>query len=111
MNLNGGKAYGCYLATYGELEHGDRMTPCLGSLVMAHLIPKQLLKREGLRIWDQSVWVLACGGMTGSAGHHGAFDVARTLRLPRQALPERLEEFAEAHGISYWLDREYGPRP
>jgi hypothetical protein len=84
--------------------------PCDGHLVKAHLIPKQLLKREGLPLWDDAVWVPMCGGPTGIGGHHGMLDHSRTLRIPRDAIPSDLEAFAAEHGLSYWLDREYGMR-
>lgn len=84
--------------------------PCDGREVRAHLIPKQLLKREGLDPWDSRVWVLMCGGPTGVGGHHGQLDYSRTLRIPREAIPAPVEEFAVEHDLSWWLDREYGAR-
>jgi hypothetical protein len=93
---------------------------CDGQLVKAHLIPRQLIKRELARglstrelaelCWDARVWVPMCGGPMGNAGHHGALDFARTLRIPRALLPVGVEEFALEHGLEWWLDREYGPK-
>jgi hypothetical protein len=83
--------------------------PCDGRLVRAHLIPKQLLKREHLSQWDPRVWVPCCGGPTGIGGHHGMLDHSRTLKIPRGALPIAVEEFARETGLTWWLDREYGP--
>lgn len=115
--------------------------PCNGRLIRAHLIPRSLLKREyrwgvvrdtdGWRplrrnedrydlphrsfddlVDDPRSWVPCCGGAQGVSGHHGALDVARTLKLPREALPVGLEEFAAELGpraLAY-LDREYGAR-
>jgi hypothetical protein len=103
---------GCYLADHGIHERGD-MPSCDGFFVRCHLLPKQLLSRKGIpysQIWSEDVWVWACGGPQGNAGHHGMFDTARTIRLPREAIPERTERFALANDLDWWLDREYGPR-
>lgn len=115
--------------------------PCNGRLVRAHLIPRSYLKREyhwgivqdtnGWRplqrgedrydlphrslndlVNDPRSWVPCCGGPQGISGHHGALDHSRTLKLPREALPAGLEEFAAELGpraLAY-LDREYGAR-
>lgn len=97
----------CFLRRFTPL-------PCDGRLVKAHLIPRQLLLREiaversAGAVWDDRVWVWACGGITGVSGHHGMLDASRTLRIPRAALPPDLEEFADEHGLGWWLDREYG---
>jgi len=94
-------------------------------MVKVHLIPQQTIKREVLRcthstvmsppveydlLWDPRVWRWACGGPMGSSGHHGMLDTARTLRIPRHAIPAETEEFAAEHGLTWWLDREYGGR-
>src|SRR4051812_26964881 len=94
----------CWLAPFST-------RPCEGRLIRAHLIPRQLLKREGLArfIDDPATWVPGCGGITGCSGHHGQLDSARTLRVPREALPEALEAFCADHGLLWFLDREYGP--
>lgn len=108
--------------------------PCDGQLIKAHLLPKQVIRRElaagvkerrfngSLRslkevrealedlVWDAAVWVPMCGGPTGIGGHHGQLDHSRTLRIPRDAIPSDLEAFAAEHGLSWWLDRTYGPR-
>ena len=86
--------------------------PCDGRLVKAHLIPRQLLRREGLsdHVWDDAVWVPCCGGPTGLSGHHGQLDHSRTLRIPRERLPVALEAFAEVHGLEWFLSRTYGMR-
>lgn len=60
--------------------------------------------------WDERAWRWACGGPMGNAGHHGMLDTARTLRIPRHAIPAETEEFAVEHGLGWWLDREYGER-
>ena len=111
----------CWLAQFAS-------TPCDGRLVKAHLIPRQLLRREcpngftvededgaytialDKLIEDRSTWVWACGGPMGDGGHHGMLDQSRTLRVPRAMLPRRVEWFAEALGLEWWLDRTYGPR-
>jgi len=35
-------------------------------------------------------------------------DHSRTLKVPREALPAGLVEFADELGIGWWLEREYG---
>ena len=105
--------------------------PCDGRLVRAHLIPKQVLRREVVSarskgptgrwpidtaqraelariLWDERVIVPVCGGAMGNAGHHGALDTARTLRIARAELPAAVEEFAAELGLTWWLEREYG---
>jgi hypothetical protein len=99
----------CYLAQHGVHESGS-MPPCDGQLIRAHLIPRQLLKREGLDHEDPRTWVLACGGPMGNAGHHGMLDQSRRIRLPRRAIPPLTEAFARAHDLTWFLDREYGQR-
>jgi hypothetical protein len=96
---------GCWVA-----EHVQNSGPCDGRLVRAHLIPKQLLRRERLFEWDPRVWVPVCGGPTGIGGHHGQLDHSRTLRIPREKLPAFVEQFADDNGIGWYLDREYGPK-
>lgn len=108
--------------------------PCEGRLVRAHLIPKQVIRREVVTLrsgstygrwpvdtaqraelarilWDERVIVPCCGGITGCSGHHGALDTARTLRIARAELPEGVESFAAEYGLLWWLDREYGEIP
>jgi hypothetical protein len=96
----------CWLAQFTD-------APCDGKLRKCHLIPKQLIRREvGLiDVYDERTWVWGCGGITGCSGHHGALDVARTLRIPRDKIPAKVEAFAEEHGLGWWLDREYGEAP
>lgn len=85
------------------------MPACEGRLVRAHLIRQQVLRRVGFTdLWDERLWVPACGGPTGCGGHHGLFDVSRRLRLPREAIPRELDALAESIGLGWWLDREYG---
>jgi hypothetical protein len=49
---------GCWLADFSD-------KPCNGRLVKVHLIPRQLLKREGSKeaVDDPRSYVLACGGL------------------------------------------------
>jgi hypothetical protein len=117
--------------------------PCDGALIRAHLIPRQLLKREfphGVTLcvggpdrrlgwyryrpgmtWvqlrsleslvdDPRCWVPCCGGPMGLSGHHGMLDQSRTLRIPRERLPQAVEDFAAELNLSWWLEREYGLR-
>lgn len=111
--------------------------PCDGQLVRGHLIPRQLLKREfphgvvfdhgewrrldaledvyhlphrTLRdlIDDERSWVPMCGGPMGNGGHHGQLDQSRTLRIPREELPEGFMVFCEELGLGWYVLREYG---
>lgn len=43
----------------------------------------------------------------GNAGHHGALDVSRTLRVPFDALPQGLIEMASELDLLWWVEREY----
>ena len=94
----------CWLARFAPA------TACSGRLVRVHLLPKQLLRREGhdVLIPDPRTWVWGCGGPMGNGGHHGMLDQSRTLRVPRGALPEELEALAGELGLTWWLEREYG---
>lgn len=119
----------CWLAQFTD-------TPCDGRLCRVHLIPKALMRREfrygailvdkrwlpaqnpALEIrkgqrWrlhrmeqDERPWVWGCGA--GGQGHHSMLDHSRTLRVPRAAIPEAVEAFAQQFGLVWWLDREYG---
>ncbi len=93
----------CFLAKFAP------ETPCEGRLVRCHLIAKQTLRKEALP-GSYRTWVWGCGGIMGNAGHHGMLDHSRTLRVPREALPADVEEFAADHGLGWYLDREYGLR-
>jgi hypothetical protein len=55
-------------------------------------------------VYDPSIGVPAC------RRHHGMLDTARTLRIPREALPEGVTEFARAYGLLWWIDTEYTHR-
>jgi hypothetical protein len=101
----------CWLGEHGRMERGA-MPACDGRLRKAHLIRRQVLEREAPDAdpWDPRVWVFACGGPMGNAGHHGMLDAGhRLLRIPRDAIPPGTEAFAAEHGLTWWLDREYGP--
>jgi hypothetical protein len=90
------------------------MPPCDGRLVKAHLIPQQTLLRElpaelsASLVWDRRVWVLACGGIMGNAGHHGHLDYSKRIRVPRKQIPAATEEFAQQYDLGWVLDRLYG---
>jgi hypothetical protein len=95
----------CWLARFAS-------TPCDGGLVRCHLLPRQLLRRELKSRWravaaDERSWVFGCGGPMGNGGHHGELDQARTLRVPREALPPGLVELAGELGLTWWIDHEY----
>lgn len=97
---------GCWVALH-IVEPGE----CTGQLVRAHLIPKQTIRREAqdADLWDPRTWVLICGGATGIGGHHGRLDTSRTIRIPRDALPPEVEDFAAQYRLTWWLERTYGP--
>jgi hypothetical protein len=107
----------CWLAQFSD-------KPCDGRLVRCHLLPQQLINRTvksanpgvhkkalidllAVAIRDPRGWVWGCGGLHGNAGHHGMLDQSRTLRVPYEALPPELLEFASELGVTWWLDREY----
>ena len=102
----------CFLARHGVFE-GGHMPNCQGRLVRAHLIPQRLLRVTGISQelwWSDPLWVWACGGISGSSGHHGHLDSSRRLRLLRDSIPRATERFADAHGLTWYLDREFGVR-
>jgi hypothetical protein len=92
----------CWLAQFSA-------TPCDGPLVRCHLIPRQLLTREGHAglIDDRRTWVPGCGGPTGIGGHHGELDTSRKLRIPLWRIPTETLLLLEEIGLGWWLEREY----
>ncbi len=89
----------CWLSRFSE-------EPCEPGLFRdpVHLIPKQTLRRRGFEdVWDERVWVPSC------RFHHARFD-RYALEVPRSALPQSLETFAEEHGFEGYLDRRFGVR-
>ncbi len=92
---------GCFLAPFSR-------RPCDGQLRRVHLVEKQALKRRGHDPWDPRSYVLACGGpWPGLSAHHGEFDRYK-LVVPREALPEAVEEMCVEFGMRFYLDRRYG---
>ncbi len=80
----------------------DRTRACDGPIDQAHLIPKQLLKREGVAdIWDHRLTVPAC------RLHHANWD-NHCFRVPRESLPERFLTAVDELGLSWWVDRRFG---
>ena len=93
----------CFLAQFSS-------KPCDGQLRRVHLVSKEALRRRGHDPWDPRSYVLACGGpWPGLSGHHGAFDAFK-LRVPREALPEAVEEMCAELGMRFYLDRRFGLR-
>jgi hypothetical protein len=92
----------CWLAQFSK-------TPCDGQLVRCHLIPRQILRREGHAdlIDDRRTWVPGCGGPTGIGGHHGELDSSRRLRIPIWDIPTETLLLAEEIGLGWWIEREY----
>jgi hypothetical protein len=113
---------GCFFARYAITNSAREMAPCAGRLVRCHLIPQRLLRTTAeyrlLRtrasrehfLYDDRLWVWGCGGLTGLSGHHGAFDSARTIRVPRVWIPAGTEQAALELGLLWYLDRAYGGR-
>lgn len=70
----------------------------------AHLIPKQVIKREcgkdSPAVWDPRVWVLGC------RNHHHLFDARRFLVL-RSDLPPVLTEYSHEYGLHWRVERDY----
>jgi hypothetical protein len=99
----------CFFDRFGVFEREP--TPCEGRLVRCHLLPVQLLKRHHVYDPDDDrAWVWGCGGLMGASGHHGMFDYAKTIRIPRSAIPSKTEALAYEVGLIWYLDRTYGKR-
>ena len=79
--------------------------PCEGPIQRAHWLDKQVLKRRApdLDIWDRRLWRPVC------ERHHNLVD-RRLLDVPRDLVPESVEELAAGYDLGWWLDRRYGPR-
>jgi hypothetical protein len=75
---------------------------CDGPLQAMHVVPKQTLKRRGLRhlLWD------AANGVSGCYAIHRRHD-NKTELIPRELLPERCVEWARAHHVDDALDRHW----
>lgn len=103
----------CFLAEFSD-------TPCGGRMEKAHLIKQQVIRKEiwnqqvelremlgengaGILLWDARVWRPACHT------HHFHLDESKRIRLTRQQLPASVEEYAAEYGISWWLEKTYGP--
>ena len=97
----------CFLAAFSDV-------PCDGRMEKAHLVRQQTI-RKALRskddvedaraiIWDPRVWRPAC------YRHHTMLDHARTLRIPREAIPAETVEYARELGLLWWVDRTYRER-
>ncbi len=67
---------------------------CDGEMQAMHVVPKQTLKRRGLRhlIWDPVNAVNGCERV------HRRHDLA-VEKIPRSALPGRCVHWAERHGV------------
>ena len=102
---------GCWLAENATWQRPGPRPACDGALRRVHLIPRALLKREGLEAFgdDPRGWVVACGGPMGNGGCNGRLDVSRTIRVPRSRLPAAVEEMAYELELLWFLTREYGP--
>lgn len=86
----------CWFAEYAT-------DPCAGRLEKAHILPKQLLRREDLgeHLWDEAVWVPGC------RHHHFQFDAYRGLCVPLGAVPVETVAFADRHGLGWYLERRF----
>lgn len=106
---------------------------CDGQLIRAHLIPRQLLRREfpyGVvceddrwrrlgrcedrydlahrsvsdLVNDPRSWVPCCGGLTGIGGHHGRLD-GRQMSLGQ--IPNGFMEFCDELGLRWFIEKRY----
>jgi hypothetical protein len=86
---------------------------CDGQLIRAHLVPRQLLKREGHAglVDDPRTWVPCCGGPTGIGGHHGQLDYSRKLRIPPYRLPAEFVALMTDIGLGWWISKHYAYEP
>lgn len=91
----------CWLAAFSDV-------PCDGRMEKAHLVRQQTIKREirGAEdpkaiLWDSRVLRPGC------YRHHTMLDQAKTLRIPREAIPVETEQYAAELGLTWWLDRTY----
>lgn len=89
----------CWLKQFAE-------DACAGHIEHAHVIPQQILRKEGLGryLGDAAVWEPAC------RHHHFLFDAHLKIFVPRSALSDETERFAAAHGLTEYLERRYGAR-
>lgn len=101
----------CFLAQFSD-------TPCDGRMQKAHLLRAQTIRRElntkvhkedwrgdlASAVWDPRAWRPAC------YRHHTMLDQARTLRIPREAIPADTVEYARELGLLWWVDRTYRER-
>lgn len=108
---------------------------CSGRLQAMHVLPKQAIKAEQSkarircqrtgemtaaeeRLIETPLEVIVCdaeNGLSGCAGGHRDHDLWRrnrdgqSLRIPREALPDRIFTFAEHYALDALLDREFPP--
>jgi hypothetical protein len=66
----------------------------------------QVMPLDGL-LWDERLWVPACGGPTGIGGHHGAYDCGR-IAVPPEKLPPGLREYLAELGLEWMIERYFG---
>ena len=108
---------------------------CSGQLQAMHILPKQSIRAEQSkarirtqrtgqmtaaeeRLIETPLEVIVCdaeNGMSGCAGGHRDHDLwrrdrrGRSLRIPRELLPDRIFTFAEHYALGALLDREFPP--
>lgn len=90
----------CWLKPYDL-----KARPCAGRMDRAHLIPQQLLKREGHddACGDPRSWIPAC------RLHHSNFDNRSGVIVPWSALPRSFIDLVTELGLMHWTERRYGP--
>lgn len=91
---------GCFLEAFDT-----RKRPCQGRMDRAHLVTRQVLRREGHEalIPDERTWVPAC------RLHHSSWDSFMGVVVPRAALPAAFVALMQEIGLSWWVERRYGP--
>lgn len=90
----------CWLSQFFDSPCSGRRDPC-------HIgLQKQTLRLKGLtkdEIWDPRIWREGC------RHHHQRFD-GPWFELRRDQLPESVEQYASDKGLTFRLDRDFGPR-
>lgn len=101
----------------------DGLRVCDGKVQSHHCLKQQTIKRlfprTSLRSTDEEIRenrALLARALKDSRNllpackrHHDLWHAGR-LDVPREAVPEAVEAFAEDYGLAYELDRMFGPR-
>lgn len=95
---------GCVMCQAFPVAAADRVTFAadLARMEGHHVVPKQLVKREGFpgRVWDVR------NGM-GLCGYHHARHENYVQRIPRDLVSNDAFEFADELGLDWAIDKDY----